>query len=386
MNMRAKVPDTDTTVVNEKPASSEAPKTDNVAPLKPVDASEGSASPKKKRRGKRLLLMVVVPLAVVIGGGYMYLTGGRYIGTDNAYVQQTDVAISADVAGKISQVLVHENERVKAGDVLFRIDPATYKIAVDAADAALAQARLEVQQLQAAYRTAKAKLSAAQSTADIQHRALTRAEDLGKKGFATPADIDKAKLAVTQADNDVALAKQAVDSAVAALGGNPDLPVDQQPAVLTALANRAKADLDLQRTTIKAPAAGVVSQVDKLNVGQYVNEGTQMASLVETDDTWIQANFKETQLTHVQPGQKVDIGIDTYPDLDLHGTVASIGAATGSQFSLIPAQNATGNWVKVVQRIPVRIKIDPHGSKILRSGMSSSVAVDTGKSRLDRMF
>ena len=282
--------------------------------------------------------------------------------------------------------MVRENQQVKAGDILFRIDPSSYRIALDAANAALAQARLKVQQLQADYRTAVAKLEAAKSTADIRHRALNRSTDLSKKGFATSADLDQAQLAVTQADNEVALARQAVDSAVAALNGNPDLPVDQQPAVLAALADKAKAELDLRRTTVRAPVAGVVSQIDKLNKGQYVSEGTQMLSVVENGDTWVQANFKETQLGNVVPGQKVDVGVDTYPGLDIKGTVGSVGAATGSEFSLIPAQNATGNWVKVVQRIPVRIRIDSDVSKVLRSGMSASVSVDTGKTRLQRMF
>ena len=379
MNVRAKVPQDD------KPEIGDAPQKARIAPLKPVDSPADGAAP-RKRRGRRFALLASVPLVLLIGGGYVWLTGGRYVATENAYVEQSHVAISSDVAGKISDVMVRENQTVKAGDVLFRIDPSTYRIAVDAADAALAQARLKVQQLQADYRTAVARLDAAKSTADIRHRALDRSTDLSKKGFATSADLDQAQLAVTQADNEVALAKQAVNSAVAALSGNPDLPVDQQPAVLAALSEKAKAELDLQRTTVRAPVAGVVSQIDKLNKGQYVSEGTQMLSIVENGDTWVQANFKETQLGHVVPGQKVDVGVDTYPGLDLGGTVGSVGAATGSEFSLIPAQNATGNWVKVVQRIPVRIKIESDGSKILRSGMSASVSVDTGKTRLQRMF
>ena len=379
MNVRARVPQGD------KPEVGEAPQKDNVAPLKPMELP-GDVAPKRRRRGFRFLLLASVPIVLLVGGGYVWLTGGRYVETDNAYVEQTHVAISADVAGKISEVAVGENQKVKAGDLLFRIDPSSYKIALDAANASLAQARLKVQQLQADYRTAVVKLDAAKSTADIRHRALDRSTDLSKKGFATSADLDQAQLAVTQADNDVALARQAVDSAAAALNGNPDLPVDQQPAVLSALADRSKAKLDLDRTTVRAPVAGIVSQVDKLNKGQYVSEGTQMLSVVENGDTWIQANFKETQLTDMVDGQKVEVGVDTYPGLDIKGTVASVGAATGSEFSLIPAQNATGNWVKVVQRIPVRIRIDGDGSKVLRSGMSASVSVDTGKTRFERMF
>jgi len=388
MNIRAKVAAPgEAPNGGEEPASAEAPQKDNVAPLVPKKAQETEeTAPKRRGRGRRLFLLVSLPLIVLVVGSYVWLTGGRYVETDNAYVQQTTVAISADVEGKITDVMVDENQTVKAGDVLFQIDDEPYKIALNSADAALAQARLEVQQLRAAYRTAVAKLKAARSTAEVRHRALDRSQDLAKKGYATPADLDQAQLAATQADNDVALAKQDVDSATAALDGDPDLPTDRHPSVLAALANKAKAALDLKHTTVRAPAAGIVSQVDKLNEGQYVTAGTAMLSVVEAGNAWIQANFKETQLTHMTPGQTVEVGIDTYPDLKLEGTVGSIGAATGSEFSLIPAQNATGNWVKVVQRIPVRIKVDTDGSRILRSGMSANISVDTGKTRLDRMF
>jgi len=388
MNIRAKVAAPgEAPNGGEEPASAEAPQKDNVAPLVPKKAQETEeTAPRRRGRGRGLFLLVSLPLIVLVVGSYVWFTGGRYVETDNAYVQQTTVAISADVEGKITDVMVDENQTVKAGDILFQIDDEPYKIALNSADAALAQARLEVQQLRAAYRTAVAKLKAARSTAEVRHRALDRSQDLAKKGYATPADLDQAQLAATQADNDVALAKQDVDSATAALDGDPDLPTDRHPSVLAALANKAKAALDLKHTTVRAPAAGIVSQVDKLNEGQYVTAGTAMLSVVEAGNAWIQANFKETQLTHMTPGQTVEVGIDTYPDLKLEGTVGSIGAATGSEFSLIPAQNATGNWVKVVQRIPVRIKVDTDGSRILRSGMSANISVDTGKTRLDRMF
>lgn len=388
MNASANARVTDETLdAREDAPRAEAPRKDNVEALKPASAAgETGSEPKKKRRGRRFFLLVSVPLLLVVAGGYFWLTGGRYVSTENAYVQQRDVAISAYVSGRITDVAVNENQQVHAGDVLFKIDDSSYKIALDAANAALAQARLQIEQLRASFLTAKAKLEAAKSTAEVRQRALKRAEDLGKKGFATPADLDQAQLAVTQAENDVSLDKQEVNSARAALGGNPDLPTDQQPSVLAALADQAKAQLDLEHTTVRAPADGIVSQIGKLNVGQYVTPGSEMLSLVETGDTWITANFKETQLTNMKPGQKVEVGIDTYPDLDVVGTVNSIGAATGSQFSLIPAQNATGNWVKVVQRLPVRIHLDPQQSRILRSGMSTTVTVDTGKTRLQRMF
>jgi membrane fusion protein (multidrug efflux system) len=332
----------------------------------------------------RLALMLSVPLLLAAGGAYFWLTGGRYIETDNAYVKQTMAAISSDVAGKIIEVDVRENQKVKAGDVLFKIDPEPFRIAVDQADAALAKARLDVKQLKAAYETAEAKLKADQATAEIRHRELTRSSELAGKGFAAASALDESRLAAQQADAQVELSQKAVDAAAAALDGNPNAPIDSHPTVQAALAAKEQASLDLARTTVRAPKDGIVSQVDKLNVGQYVSEGTQMLSLVETSDTWIEANFKETQLTDVRPGQKAVVTVDTYPGLELEGKVASIGAATGSEFSLLPAQNATGNWVKVVQRIPVRIRVDEKGADILRAGMSSDVTVDTGKNRLER--
>ena len=339
---------------------------------------------RRKRRLLRLALMISVPLLLALGGAYFWLTGGRYIDTDNAYVKQTMAAISSDVAGKIIEVGVKENQRVKAGDVLFRIDPEPFRIAVDQADAALAKARLDVKQLKAAYATAEAKLKADQATAEIRHRELTRSSELAGKGFAAASALDESRLAAQQADAQVELSQKGVDAAAAALDGTPDAPIDSHPTVQAALAAREQASLDLARATVRAPTNGIASQVAKLNVGQYVSEGTQMLSLVEENDTWIEANFKETQLTDVRPGQKAVVTVDTYPGLKLEGTVESIGAATGSEFSLIPAQNATGNWVKIVQRIPVRVRVDQNGADTLRAGMSSDVTVDTGKTRLDR--
>lgn len=339
---------------------------------------------KSRRRGLRLLLMISVPLVLVVVGAYYWLTGARYIETDNAYVKQTMAAISSDVAGKIIAVDVKENQKIKAGDVLFKIDPDPFRIAVDQADAALAKARLDVKQLKAAYETAEAKLKADQATAEIRHRELTRSTELAGKGFAAASALDESRLSAQQADAQVELSKKGVDAAAAALDGKPDAAIDEHPTVQAALAAKEQAGLDLKRATVRAPKDGIASQVAKLNVGQYVSEGTQMLSIVEVSDTWIEANFKETQLTEVRPGQPATVTVDTYPGLELHGKVESIDAATGSEFSLIPAQNATGNWVKVVQRIPVRIRVDRDSEDILRAGMSSDVTIDTGKTRLER--
>ncbi|MGN6767530.1 MAG: HlyD family efflux transporter periplasmic adaptor subunit [Rhizobiaceae bacterium] len=354
------------------------------ADVKPAVPETSFPPKRRKRRMLRLVLMICVPLLLAIGGAYFWLTGGRYIETDNAYVKQTMAAVSSDVAGKIIEVDVRENQKVKAGDVLFKIDPEPFRIAVDQANAALANARLQVKQLHAAYATAEAKLKADQATAEIRHRELTRSIELNGKGFAAASALDESRLAAQQADAQVELSQKGVDAAAAALDGNPSAPIDAHPTVQAALAAKEQAMLDLARTTVKAPKDGIASQVAKVNVGQYVSEGTEMLSLVETSDTWIEANFKETQLTDMHPGQPVVVTVDTYPGLKLDGKVESIGAGTGSEFSLIPAQNATGNWVKIVQRIPVRVRVDQKGADILRAGMSSDVTVDTGKTRLER--
>jgi membrane fusion protein (multidrug efflux system) len=336
----------------------------------------------KKRNGRtrRIALMVSLPLALIFGGGAYWLAGGRYVETENAYVTQTKALVSADVGGRIVEVDAHENEDVRKGDVLFRIDPDPYRITLASAEAALADARLNVQQLKVAYDTARAKLAAAKDTLEIRKRWFERNGDLANRGFSSEANVDQLKLAYQQAQEDVTLASPSVESARAALDGNPDIPVDEHPSVKMAITKVESARLDLDRTTVRAPADGIVSQTGKLNVGQYATAGAAMLTLVETGNVWVEANLKETQLAGVRPGQKVDVTVDAYPDLKLSGKVVSIGAGTGSEFSLIPAQNATGNWVKVVQRLPVRLALSGDTAK-LRTGMSAEVAIDTGKSR-----
>lgn len=345
---------------------------------------EAAAGKPRRRNLRRIALIVIVPLLIIIGGGYYYLTGGRYLETDNSYVHQSVLLVAPVVSGRVSEVDVKENQIVKPGDVLFRIDPAPFKIAVEQANAAFADARQSVGQLKAAYSVAQAKLAAAEHTVAIRQRELARTQDLQKRGFSTPADVDKAQLSEQAAEDDVKVAKEALASAGAALGGNPNLPVDNYPVVNKAQAAKDQAELDLSHATVRADAAGVVSQVSNLNVGQYASAGSTMMSIVRKNDSWVEANFKETQLTDMKPGQKATVVVDTYPGKTLEGEVSSIGAATGAEFSLIPAQNATGNWVKVVQRIPVRIKLDNPQAVPLRDGMSATVTVDTGETRLQR--
>ncbi len=362
-----------------KETSVEAPK--NTATETAADAAPPAAP--KKRRSRRLAIMLAVPVVLAVGGGYFWLTGGRYEDTDNAYVQQTIVSLSPDISGRIVEVDVHENQTVNKGDVLFRIDPEPFQIALDQAEASLAAARLNVDQLRVSYQMAEEQLQAAQNTLQIRQRAQQRTTSLADKGFSTQAATDNSLLAFQQAQTAVDTAQKSVAAATAALGGDPEIATENHPSVRAALAAVESAKRNLDKTTVTAPTNGVVSQVSSLNTGQFVNGGSTIASLVDTGSSWIEANFKETQLGGIKVGQPADVHVDAYPDADLHGKVSSIGAATGSEFSLIPAQNATGNWVKVVQRIPVRIELTGPADVPLRSGMSAEVTVDTGKSRLD---
>lgn len=353
-------------------------------PVPPTTSSE-PAAPRKKRRGGRIALMATIPLLLAGAGGYFYLTGGRFEETDNAYVQQAKVAVSADVGGRIVAVNVGENEEVRAGDVLFTIDPEPYRLALDQANAALGSARVNVEQLKVSYRTAQAAREAASSTLAIQQANFDRQNDLVKKGIASESSLDQPKLALQQAQNAVTTAEQQVASAAAALGGSPDLPTDDHPTVQAARSQAELAKRNLSKTEVVAAADGVISQIGSLNVGQFIATGTTIASLVETSGSWVEANFKETQLGAIRIGMPAEVKVDAMTGEPLEGRVSSIGAATGSEFSLIPAQNATGNWVKVVQRIPVRIEFEPTGDMPLRSGMSAVVSVDTGKTTLDKL-
>jgi membrane fusion protein (multidrug efflux system) len=349
--------------------------------LAAVPVAPVADEPKKKRRGRRLLI-VALPLALVLAGGYFWATGGRYIATEDAYVQQDRVTVMPQVSGQIATVLAGENEAVAAGQMLFTIDDAVYRNTVEEDRAKLESARLEVEKLNAAYAQAEAEeatvrdaLATAQTQDDRQRALLAR-------GVAPQATVDESALRLQQAKGAVAQAESGVLSARAALAGNPDIATDDHPDVLQALAELHRAELDLDRTVVVAPMAGVVSQTDRLQVGQYVTPAVPVVAVVGTRNTWVEANYKETELTHMLPGQPVTVRIDTYPDRPLTGSIGSIGAGTGSEFALLPAQNASGNWVKVVQRIPVRVTLDA-GQDLppLRAGMSAHVAADTGHAR-----
>ena len=330
------------------------------------------------KKSPQKLLMAALPVALVVVGGWLWLDSGRYESTENAAVQQARISVASDISGRVTEVFVKDNDRVTAGQPLFRVDPEPYRIALAQADAALAQARLQVAQLRAAYNLALAQEQVAQDTADYLASELKRQEAITGRGAGTESALDAARHDASSAQESLAAARQNVAAALAALGGDPQVETDAHPTVMAALTAHDKAAYNLGLTEVKAPADGVIYKADSFKPGQFVAAGASLFSLVETGDTWIEANFKETQIGKMAPGQKAEVEFDTFPGRAFEAVVEAVGAGTGAEFSLLPAQNATGNWVKVTQRVPVTLRLAP-GAEIpaLRTGLSAAVTVDT---------
>ena len=333
-------------------------------------------------RAVRILLLVIVPLVAVVAGLYIYATGGQDVETDNAYVKANIVPISAAVTGRVIEVLARDNQPVETGAVLFRLDPIPYQIAVDGARAQMDVARTAVQSLRAEYRGTLQDVAEARSRIDFLEKQLVRQEYLKEKGMSRGDMYDEARHNVEAAKRRLDSIREKTNRVIADLSGNPDTPVERLPRYAEARAAYDAAMLDLSRAIIKAPFAGVVSNM-KLQVGEFVQKGAPMFSLIESGPLWIEANYKETQLTYMTVGQTAKVVADAYPDREWPATVEAIAPATGAEFAVLPPQNATGNWVKVVQRIPVRIKVEqPRGEpQQLRAGMTVTVTVETGRPR-----
>ncbi|HKS89597.1 MAG TPA: HlyD family secretion protein, partial [Stellaceae bacterium] len=328
------------------------------------------------RQRLRLPLMILGPVLVLIAAGWWYLTSGRYVSTDDAYVQAARTMISADVSGRVVAVDVHDNQRVSKGQVLFQLDPRPFRIAVEQAKAQLAAAKLKVEALKATYSQKVADAKAAEDTQAYQQREYDRQRELVGRGVASRQAYDQAQNALQVANQKVASARSDLANTVAQLGGNPNIPVDQHPDVQAAQAVLDKAELDLSYATVRAAEPGIVTKVEQLQVGSYVNASTPVFSMI-SKRVWIEANFKETELTHMRTGQDATVEIDTYPGVVFHGKVQSLSPGTGLTFSLLPPENATGNWVKVVQRLPVRISLEDDRDRALHAGLSATVEVDT---------
>ncbi|HEY4070881.1 MAG TPA: HlyD family secretion protein [Sphingomicrobium sp.] len=347
----------------------------NKMATEPMAATAALAKVRRKVRlpaGKgalRTILMLIVPAVLILGAGYYWLTSGGSVGTDDAQVKQDIVSVSAQVNGPIVQTFVKNGAHVKRGDVLFRIDPQPYQVALEQAQAQLANAQLQTTQLRTQAAGTGADIVGEEANLKIKQNALARQQALLKQGFTTRADYEDALNEVKTAEQDVADARARAANAHAALAPG------EQPQIAQAKAAVDKARLDLERTTVRAPMDGIVENADNLQVGQMAVVGLGMLSLVHSTTPWVEANFKEKDVGRMVPGQRAEITVDAYPGQKFAAHVQSVGAGTGSEFSLLPAQNANGNWVKVTQRVPVRIAFNGTPSKPMIAGLSVNAKV-----------
>jgi len=330
---------------------------------------------------KRTVFLIVIPLLAICVGLYLYAAGGRYVSTDNAYVKANVIIISPEVSGRVTSVLVVDNQAVEANDVLLQLDSSPLEITLNRARAQMAVIRTELESLRADYGETVVQEQLAKDKVRYLDRRYKRQRKLLKQGLSSEEKHDEAKHDLQVARREVQIIEQRVQRVLAQLAGNERLPVDQHPRYLTAQTTYDQAAVDLKATTIRAPASGIVSNM-KLQVGEYAQAGKPVFSLIQNQPIWVEANLKETQLTHIQPGQQATIVVDAYPDKIWESVVSSIAPATGAEFSILPPQNASGNWVKVVQRIPIKLVItDQAGGPQLRAGMTVSVRIDTRRKR-----
>jgi membrane fusion protein (multidrug efflux system) len=338
--------------------------------MKSIGAADVEVEAKPKPKRRRLALLLSFPALILAGLLFFWLTSGRTVETDNAYVKQDITAISTQVNGPVAAVYVREGDRVERGQLLYRVDPAPFVAALHAAEAQLAAARLQTGQLQVQAAGTGGDIVGARANLSIAQRALDRQSALLKQGFTTRADYDDAVNEVAKARAQLAEAVARSNTANAAIA-----PAGSQPQIAAAMAAVEKARLDLQHTEIRSPVGGRVANAERLLVGQSAITGVAMLSIVSDKQAWVEANFKEGDLARMAPGLKAVIKVDAYPGLTIKGHVASIGSGTGSEFSVLPAQNANGNWVKVTQRVPVRIAFDEKPSREMIAGLSSTVEV-----------
>ncbi|MGE3991552.1 HlyD family secretion protein [Pseudorhodoplanes sp.] len=326
--------------------------------------------------------MLAGPLAIVIGGLSFYLAGGRYVSTDNAYVKMDKLNITTDVSGIIVEILVRDNQNVQEGQVLYRLDDEPYRIAVAAAEAQLGTVRAEIANLQATYRQSLAQIEQTKTDLTFFEANFNRQHELSKRNVASQAAFDQAKRDHDSTTQRLSAAHQQAEAILAQLAGSAEAPIDDHPRVKQVKAQIDKARRDLKRTVVRAPFAGIVTNVSSLQIGAYSQAGQPGFSLVGSDRIWVEASPKETDLSFVRPGNPATITVDTYPHRIWRARVDSINPASGAEFSVLPPQNASGNWVKVVQRIPVRLEVEllPDAPP-LRAGMSVEIEIDTGHRR-----
>ncbi|EGX99496.1 multidrag resistance protein [Nitrospirillum viridazoti Y2] len=342
-----------------------------------------SVNPQKTLGEKlRLPLLLAFPVMLATLGAARYVADEPYVSTDDAFVRMAKESVNARVGGQAVEIAVTDNQHVTKGQVLFRIDPQPYRIAIDQAEAWLDGARIQVTALKATYRQQLVELQSARDSADFDEREYTRKKALMAADFASRAAYERAETDLKVARQRIASIGQQIANTVAALNGDPDVAVDRHPSVRAARADLDRARLDLSYATVTAPDDGIVTKVDELQVGDFVTPGAPVFSLLSSRQVWIEANFRETDLTHMRPGQAATIRVDAFPGGALKAHVVSMSPGTGSDFAVLPPENATGNWVKVVQRLPVRIELDgapPDWPAY--SGISVTARIDTGHRR-----
>jgi len=344
----------------------------------PGPSPAGTLIRKPFKERLRPLLMVGVPVLFAAVGYARYLAGEPYVSTDNAYARVAKASVNARVSGQVVDIAVEDNQLVRKGQVLFRINPEPFQIAVNRAEAQLSVARLRIQGLKASYREQQAELQSAKESAGFDQKEFTRKQALVATEFVSRSVYERADTDLKMARQHVASIEQQIASTVVALNGNPDIDVDSHPAIREAKAQLDEAQLYLSYATVYAPDDGIVAKVDDLQVGNYLGSGAPAFALLSRR-VWVEANFRETEVTHMHPGQAATIRIDTYPGHAFKAHVISMSPGAGADFALLPPENATGNWVKVVQRVPVRLELDQADPQLpLFSGTSATVKVDTG--------
>jgi len=361
-------------------------------PLAPAPVSEPrnekqTAAAEERRRLRRRDwtrwgLFALLPLVLLVGC-YWYVSGGQIMSTDDAYVEADKVGVATDVSGIVKDVDVHENEHVGAGQVLYRLDPLQFQIALDNAKANLAQTALSIEAMKQDYKRMLSDVAAQQSLVDFDRTTYDSDALLLRTHTVSQAVFDQAQATLGNDKNKLESLRQQAQVQLARLSGNPNIEVTQHPQYLQAKAQVDEAQRQLDHTVITAPFAGIVTDVPAIAPGKYLAASTTAFYLVDTDHVWVDAEPKETELTYVRSGQPVTVTVDTYPNREWHGTVESISPAAAQEFALLPAQNTSGNWVKVVQRVPMRVRVDTTDKNVppLRAGMSVEIDVDTGHAR-----
>jgi membrane fusion protein, multidrug efflux system len=368
----------------ESPPTADPRRSPEVARTNPeaTDTSGDRTAKEAPRSRWRRPLLILGPVVLVVGALCLYLTTGRYVMEEDAYVRAVNVSVSPQVSGQVVAIAARSNTTLKKNEPLFNLDPEPYRIALANAEAQLGIARDQANTLIETYRSRLKQIDEAKATADYAQITFERQQHLYETSAAPRATLDAAIRDLQTAKANLAGLQREAAAALAQLDGNSDMPVDQQPSVEQAQAAVDLAARNLRLTAIVAPFDGVPNNVESIAVGAFLNAGQSAFPLVSTNDLYIEANIRETDLTYVKEGDPARIAIDAYPDASIAGKVTTLAPASGSVFALLPPQNATGNWVKVVQRIPVRLSFGrvPDGVT-LRAGMSVKISIDTGHQR-----